>query len=396
MYFPRRGERRMNTVSEAIEAIGRGEIVVVVDDEDRENEGDLIMAADAITRQHLAFFLEHTSGVICVGLDGARCDELQLPPMVRVNEDARETAFTVTVDVVAGASTGISAADRAATLRALADPAMTASDFTRPGHIFPLRARPGGVLERPGHTEAAVDLARLAGRPPAGALCEVVSADKAGMARVPELRRLAAEHGLAFITIADLIRHRQEVEGPSEKIAAAAIPTRHGEFVGHAWRSRPDDAEHLALVRGSVRGDRPISVAIHHECLVGDVFGAQACGCASRLQRGLAAIAAEGEGVLAYLRAPREVATATGSHPDAGRPDEDRARIAARMLSDLGVRKVRLLGDDAGWSAALTELGVDVVSTVPPASHDAPNVEFLDDQRRRSAALPPVRTVGGA
>ena len=379
----------MSTVREAIDAVGRGEIVVVVDDEERENEGDLIMAADAMTPEHLAFFLRHTSGVICVGLDGARCDELRLPPMVECNQDAKGTAFTVTVDLLAGTSTGISAADRAATLRALADPASRAADFARPGHVFPLRARPGGVLERPGHTEAAVDLARLAGRTPAGVLCEVVSADKAGMARAPELRRFAAEHGLVFVTIADLIRHRQATEDLSEQIAAATIPTRHGPFVGHAWRSRVAATEHLALVRGAVAGDRPVLVAVHAECLTGDVFGAHGCDCDARLHDALAAIAGEGEGVLVYLRGAEGRGAELGPHAQAGPHSATEARIAARILADLGVRRARLLAADETWSAALARHGVDVV--------DPGNVEFLTARRRGlQAEVTPAFAAGEA
>ncbi|HEY4946852.1 MAG TPA: 3,4-dihydroxy-2-butanone-4-phosphate synthase, partial [Acidimicrobiales bacterium] len=262
-----------SAVEDAIEAIGRGEIVVVVDDEDRENEGDLIMAADAVTPEKIAFFLAHTSGLICVPLTPERVEHLDLPLMVTSNTEVQRTAFTVSVDYRHGTSTGISAADRSATIKALVDPHTRPADLNRPGHIFPLRYRAGGVLKRAGHTEAAVDLARAAGMSPAGVLCEVVSEDKTGMARLPELKAFAKKHGLLLITIADLIRYRRHKDKLVRRIADARIPTDFGEFTVYAYESVLDGEHHVALVMGDVRGQPNILVRVHSECLTGDVFG---------------------------------------------------------------------------------------------------------------------------
>ncbi len=240
-----------SAVEDAIAAVGRGEIVVVVDDEDRENEGDLIMAADAVTPEKIAFFLAHTSGLICVPLTPERVEHLDLPLMVTSNTEVQRTAFTVSVDYRHGTSTGISAADRAATIKALADPHIRPTDLNRPGHIFPLRYRPGGVLKRAGHTEAAVDLARAAGMSPAGVLCEVVSEDKTGMARLPELTGFAEKHGLHLISIADLIRYRRHKDKLVRRIADARVPTDFGEFTVYAYESVLDGEHHVALVKGT-------------------------------------------------------------------------------------------------------------------------------------------------
>ena len=286
----------------AIRAIGRGEVVVVTDDEHRENEGDLIMAAEAVSTDALAFFLEHSSGVICAPLPGERLDELELPLMVTDNREGHRTAFTVSVDLAAGITTGISASDRARTVRALADPHAVASDFVRPGHIFPLRSRPGGVLERPGHTEAGVDLARLAGLQPAAILCEVVTPDRRAMARRPELEALARAHGMPMISVAELVRHRRRNERLIEKVAEAHVPTPHGTHTCQAWRSLVDGVDHIAFVRGDVAGDEPVLVRVHSECLTGDVFGSLRCDCGAQLADALDAIDEAGRGVLVYLR----------------------------------------------------------------------------------------------
>ena len=270
------GSMPFSSVEDAIAAIGRGEIVVVVDDEDRENEGDLIMAADAVTPEKIAFFLAHTSGLICVPLTPERVEQLDLPLMVTSNTEVQRTAFTVSVDYRHGTSTGISAADRAATIKALVDPHIRPSDLNRPGHIFPLRYRPGGVLKRAGHTEAAVDLARAAGMSPAGVLCEVVSEDKTGMARLPELTVFAAKHGLHLISIADLIRYRRHKDKLVRRIADARIPTDFGEFTVYAYESVLDGEHHVALVKGDVSGQPNTLVRVHSECLTGDVFGSGA------------------------------------------------------------------------------------------------------------------------
>src|SRR5688500_12874395 len=249
-------------IDKAVAAIGRGEIVVVVDDEDRENEGDLIMAAEYATPENIAFFLSHTSGVICMPMTGDRLDELQLPLMVTANTEANRTAFTVSVDVRHGTTTGISAADRSATIQALIDPGTRPDDLARPGHIFPLRYREGGVLKRAGHTEAAVDLARMAGLYPAGVLCEIVNEDGT-MARVPDLEPFCAEHGLLMISIADLIRYRRQGEKLVKRVAEARVPTDWGEFTCYAYESLLDGETHLAMVKGAVQGEDDVLVRVH-------------------------------------------------------------------------------------------------------------------------------------
>ena len=279
------------TIQEAIDEIGRGGMVVVVDDEDRENEGDLVMAAEAATPEKIAFFLSHTSGVICVPITPERADELDLPPMVHVNTESQRTAFTVSVDARWGTTTGISAADRSATIAALIDPATRPGDLSRPGHIFPLRYRTGGVLKRHGHTEAAVDLSRAAGMTPAGVLCEIVTSDKASMARMAELERFSDEHHLPLISIADLIRYRRHKDKLVRRIADARIPTDFGEFTVYAYESVLDGEHHVALVMGDVSGQPNTLVRVHSECLTGDVFGSARCDCGPQLHAAMADMA---------------------------------------------------------------------------------------------------------
>src|SRR5438270_11039245 len=288
-------------IEDAIAAIGAGEMVIVVDDADRENEGDLVMAAEYATPDKIAFFLNHTSGVICIPLTGDRLDALDLPPMVQENTESQRTAFTVSVDYRHGTTTGISAGDRAATVAALIDPATRPGDLARPGHTFPLRYREGGVLKRGGHTEATVDLARMAGLYPAGVLCEVVTEDKTGMARLPELERFASKHGLPFISIADLIRYRRQREKLVKRLNEARIPTEWGEFTCYAYESLVNGAQHVALVKGAVQGEDNVMVRMHSECLTGDVFGSRRCDCGVQLDTALERIAQEGIGVVVYL-----------------------------------------------------------------------------------------------
>jgi 3,4-dihydroxy 2-butanone 4-phosphate synthase/GTP cyclohydrolase II len=402
-------------ISYAIRAIQAGDIVLVTDDEDRENEGDLIMAADAATPEKIGFFLRHTSGVICASLPTERCDELQLPLMVANNTEAQGTAFTVSVDLARGTATGISAADRAATIRGLADASLVASDFARPGHIFPLRSRDGGVLKRAGHTEAASDLARLAGRTPAGVLCEVVSEDKCRMARRPELQRLAGVHGLPMVSIAELVRHRLRSERLVEHVADAPIPTRHGEFVCRAWRSTLDGTEHLALTRGDVARDDPVLVRVHSECLTGDVLGSRRCDCGTQLDDSLAAIAAEGRGVVVYLRGHEGRGIGLGHKLAAynlqddghdtvdantllGLPVDDREYgVGAQILMDLGVSRMRLMTNNPAKYEGLQGYGLEIVQRVPLTSRVTPeNVAYLETKRRRMGHLLPDPRVGAA
>jgi 3,4-dihydroxy 2-butanone 4-phosphate synthase / GTP cyclohydrolase II len=397
-----------DVIDDAIRAIGAGDIVVVVDDEDRENEGDLVMAADAATPEKIGFFLRHTSGVICASLSSARCDDLGLALMVADNSEAQGTAFTVSVDLARGTTTGISAADRAATIRALADASCGPADFARPGHVFPLRSRDGGVLKRAGHTEAASDLAHLAGRAPAGVLCEVVSEDKCRMARTPELRRLAAAHRLPMISVADLVRHRLRSERLVEQVADASIPTRHGRFLCRAWRSTLDGIEHLALTRGDVAGSGPVLVRVHSECLTGDVLGSRRCDCGAQLDDALAAIAAEGRGVLVYLRGHEgrgiglahklaayslqdEGHDTVDANTLLGLPVDDREYgIGAQILMELGVRRLRLMTNNPAKYAGLQGFGLEIVGRVPLAARvTRENVAYLETKRRRMGHLLP-------
>ncbi len=299
-------------IEEAVKEIAAGRPVVVVDDEDRENEGDLIFAAEKATTELLAFMVRHTSGFICAPLTEEDADRLELPPMYYTNQDRRGTAYTVTVDAREGVTTGISAAERAHTIRLLADPTTTSAALSRPGHVVPLRARPGGVLRRPGHTEATVDLARLAGLRPAGVLCELVN-DDGTMMRLPDLRRFTAEHGLALITIADLIAYRRQQERQVERVAEARLPTEHGVFTAFGYRALPDGADHIALVFGEIGDGRDVLVRVHSECLTGDVFGSLAVRLRAAARRGAATRGRRGPGG----RALRPRARGSGHRPDA-------------------------------------------------------------------------------
>jgi 3,4-dihydroxy 2-butanone 4-phosphate synthase / GTP cyclohydrolase II len=396
-------------IEDAIAAIGRGEIVVVADDEDRENEGDLIMAADAATPETIAFFVRHTSGVICVGLTPDRCNELDLTPMVRPaeNTESHGTAFTISVDLREGVSTGISAADRAATLQALASPAVGADAFNRPGHIFPLRARPGGVLKRIGHTEAAVDLAQLAGRAPAGVLCELVL-DGGDMARGADLRRFADEHGLVFVSIADLVRYRRRHEKLVTRTADARLPTTWGEFRCQSFESALDGETHLAFVMGDVSTDEPVLVRVHSECLTGDVFGSVKCDCGPQLHEAMRRIGALGRGVVVYLRGHEgrgigishklrayELQDAGLDTVDAnvelGLPVDSREYgIGAQILADLGVRELRLMTNNPAKYSGLEGFGLTVTERVPLHLTVHPEAEqYLRTKRDRMGHLFP-------
>jgi 3,4-dihydroxy 2-butanone 4-phosphate synthase/GTP cyclohydrolase II len=392
----------------AVAAVKAGEIVIVTDDQRRENEGDLIMAAEMATPEKLAFFLQHTSGVICAALTGERCDALGMPLMVQDNREAQGTAFTVTVDLAEGITTGISAADRAATLRALADPESEPEDFVRPGHIFPLRSRPGGVLKRAGHTESAVDLARLAGLQPAGFLCEIVTEDKSDMARVPELEKLAETYNLPMVSVADLVRHRLSTERLIREVTHARVPTDHGEFACHAWEAATDGVEHLAFVQGDVGDGEPVLVRVHSECLTGDVFGSHRCDCGAQLDDSLAMIAAEGRGVVVYLRGHegRGIGLAhkleaynlqdrgrdtVDANLELGLPVDTREYgIGAQILLDLGISKLRLMTNNPAKQRGLDRYGLEVVERVPlPPRTTSDNLAYLQAKRERLGHLLP-------
>jgi 3,4-dihydroxy 2-butanone 4-phosphate synthase/GTP cyclohydrolase II len=395
-----------STVEDAIAAVGRGEIVVVVDDEDRENEGDLIMAADAVTPEKIAFFIAHTSGLICVPLTPERVEHLDLPLMVSNNTEMQRTAFTVSVDARHGTTTGISASDRSATIQALADPRTRPTDLNRPGHIFPLRYRPGGVLKRAGHTEAAVDLARAAGMSPAGVLCEVVSEDKSTMARLPELEKFAATHQLHLISIADLIRYRRRNDKLVRRISSARIPTEHGEFTAVAYESVLDGEQHVALVKGEVDGQPNVLVRVHSECLTGDAFGSLRCDCGPQLQGAMAAIAEAGSGVVVYLRGhegrgiglahklrayslQEEGLDTVDANLELGLPSDSREYgIGAQILVDLGITTMRLMTNNPTKYGGLEGFGLDIVERVniqPVANPE--NIKYLRTKRERMGHL---------
>ena len=393
-------------IEDAIAAFGRGEIVVVVDDASRENEGDLIMAAEYATADKIAFFLSHTSGVICMPMLGERLDALELPPMVLDNTEPNRTAFTISVDVRKGTSTGISAADRAATIAALIDPGTRPRDLARPGHMYPLRYREGGVLKRGGHTEAAVDLARMAGLYPAGVLCEVVTEDKTEMARLPELERFAAEHGLLLISIADLIRYRRQSEKLVERIAHARIPTAWGDFDCYVYESLLDGDQHAALVRGAVQGEENVLVRVHSECLTGDVFGSLRCDCGPQLEVALEMIAAASLGVVVYLRGHEgrgvglahklrayTLQDAGADTVDAnlalGLPVDNREYgIGAQILVDLGITTMRLITNNPAKYGGLEGYGLEIVERVGVQSRPNPeNIAYLRTKKRRLGHL---------
>jgi 3,4-dihydroxy 2-butanone 4-phosphate synthase/GTP cyclohydrolase II len=394
------------TIEQAIEQLENGGMVVVVDDEDRENEGDLIMAAEDVTPESMAFFLEHTSGVFCVPLESQRADELDLPLMVVANTEAQRTAFTVTVDFRHGTSTGISASDRAATVRALIDPATRPTDLNRPGHIFPLRYRQGGVLKRAGHTEATVDLCRLAGKYPSGVLCEVVSADKTGMARLPELEAFAQRHGLPLVTIADLIRYRRHHEKLVKRIAEASLPTEFGVFQAFVYESVLDSEQHMALVYGDIEKARDVLVRVHSECLTGDALGSLRCDCGPQLHTALAKIAAEGAGVVVYLRGHEGRGIGLGhkirayalqedgrdtvdANVELGLPVDSREYgIGAQILVDLGVTTMRLMTNNPSKYGGLEGFGLTIVERVPLESRPTEfNIDYLRTKRERMGHL---------
>jgi 3,4-dihydroxy 2-butanone 4-phosphate synthase/GTP cyclohydrolase II len=389
-------------IEQAIAAIERGELVIVVDDADRENEGDLIMAAEKMTPEAMGFMIRHTSGVICMPVEGERLDELRLPLMVAENTESQRTAFTVSVDARRGTTTGISAADRCTTVHAILDPATVADDLARPGHIFPLRYREGGVLKRAGHTEAAVDLARLAGLRPAGVLAEVVNED-GSMARGPDLVRFAKEHDLQIISIAHLIRYRRHREKLVKRVSKARIPTAHGEFTAYVFESLLDGTEHMAFVRGDVAGEENVLVRVHSECLTGDVFGSMRCDCGLQLDLAMEKVAREGKGVIVYLRGHEGRGIGLGhklraySLQDQGRdtveanvelgfpPDSREYGIGSQILVDLGVSTMRIMTNNPAKYGGLEGYGLQIVERVP--LHVLPNHENIRYLRTKQEKL---------
>lgn len=393
-------------IEKAIAAVARGEIVVVVDDEDRENEGDLIMAAEFATPEKIGFFVKHTSGLICAPVTEQRADELDLPLMVSANTEAQRTAFTVTVDYRHGTTTGISAADRAATIRALIEPGTKPSDFNRPGHIHVLRAKEGGVLKRAGHTEAAIDLARLAGLYPAGVLCELVTADGMEMARRPELEIFAEEHGLIMISIAELIRYRRQSEKLVRRVAEARIPTPWGDFTAYAYENVLNGDQHVAFVKGAVQGEDNVLVRVHSECLTGDVFSSLKCDCGQQLNAAMRRIAEEGLGAVVYLRGHegRGIGIAhklqayalqdkgmdtVDANVELGLPVDSREYgIGAQILVDLGITTMRYLTNNPAKYGGLEGFGLEMVERVPLETEPNPeNIEYLRTKKERMGHL---------
>ena len=388
-------------VEEIVAAIGRGDMVIMVDDEDRENEGDLILAADAATPDKIGFMLRHTSGIICLSVPGERLDELEIPMMVARNTDARRTAFTVSVDAADGITTGISAADRCRTIQAIVDPATKPDDLARPGHLYPLRYDPGGVLKRTGHTEAAVDLAKLAGRYPGGVLAEVMN-DDGTVARLPELERFAKKHDLLIGTIADLIAYRRKSEKLIERVVEARVPTRHGDFKAVGFKSLVDDRQHVALVKGDIGDGEAVLTRVHSECLTGDVFGSVRCDCGQQLDWALGQVAREGRGVVLYIRGHEgrgigllhklaayrlqdEGLDTVDANINLGLPVDSRDYgVGSQILYDLGVRSMRLMTNNPTKRAGIEGYGLSILERIPiPVSATSENRGYLQAKRER-------------
>jgi 3,4-dihydroxy 2-butanone 4-phosphate synthase/GTP cyclohydrolase II len=398
-------ESAFSTIDEALEDIRAGRIVIVVDDADRENEGDFIMAAEKATPERLNFMVTHGRGIVCLPTTARRLDELRIPLMVSKNNESHGTAFAVSIDVQGRTTTGTSAFDRAATVRAIADPQLRPEDIRMPGHVFPLMAKEGGVLKRAGHTEATVDLARMAGLYPAGVLCEVLHPD-GSMARMPELTRVARDHDLRMISIADLIEYRRRREHLVSRTAEAQIPTEHGEFTAYTYLSLVDGMVHVALVLGEVGEGERILVRVHSECLTGDVFGSIRCDCGDQLQSAIAQVGKEGRGVILYIRGHegraiglthklrayrlqeqgRDTVEANVELGFAADPRE--YGIGAQILVDLGVRSMRLLTNNPAKRAGLEGYGLSIVERVPLETRPtAENIGYLRTKREKLGHL---------
>jgi len=388
------------SISEAIEDIKAGKFIIIVDDESRENEGDLAMAAEKITPEAINFMTKHGRGLICLPIIGQRLDELGIPLMVTNNTSHFSTAFTVSIEAKNKVTTGISAFDRAQTIKTALDPNTEAGDLAQPGHIFPIRAREGGVLVRAGHTEAIVDLARLAGLYPAGVICEIMDEDGA-MARLPQLEAMASKFDLKIVAIADLIAYRLRHEKLVQRITEAKLPTTYGEFTAVAYKSVVDAAEHVALVKGDISNDEPVLVRVHSECLTGDVFGSLRCDCGAQIEMALQSIAKGNRGVFLYMR---QEGRGIGFHnklcayalQDQGMdtveanialgfaPDLRDYGVGAQILADLGLHNIRLLTNNPKKVIGLESYGIKIVETVPLIAPSTPyNIHYLETKQKK-------------